>query len=130
MSVATPLLYYIKPYSFYSGGALFGRSEASWPGWDNNETSNAQEKMKRLMDLPATDDLEWTRHDRWVGIGALAVKSAKLVLLAYYRSLDKSDGVMHSKYINILHWTDSLIFCTYEFKGSVASRPLFFSLFC
>ena len=37
----------------------------SWPGWGAGDArANAQEKMKRLMDLPATDDLDWTRHDR------------------------------------------------------------------
>ena len=24
--------------------------------------------MRRLMDLPATDDLEYTRHDRWTAL--------------------------------------------------------------
>ncbi len=52
---------------------LVGRtSSPAWPGWAEEEGSrrtstqqpNAQEKMRRLMDLPATDDLEWTRHDR------------------------------------------------------------------
>ncbi|TRY78574.1 hypothetical protein TCAL_01709 [Tigriopus californicus] len=48
------------------GGALIGKSsESSWPGWEN-QGSNAHEKMKRLIDLPATDDLEWTRHDRFL----------------------------------------------------------------
>ena len=28
------------------------------------QEENAQEKLRRLMDLPATDDLEWTRQDR------------------------------------------------------------------
>ncbi|XP_059094962.1 uncharacterized protein LOC131889792 isoform X2 [Tigriopus californicus] len=50
------------------GGALIGKSsESSWPGWEN-QGSNAHEKMKRLIDLPATDDLEWTRHDRWTAL--------------------------------------------------------------
>ncbi len=49
------------------------RAEAAWPGWgtpsgsSGSSSANAQEKMRRLMDLPATDDLEWTRQDRWVG---------------------------------------------------------------
>ena len=29
-------------------------------------------KMRRLMDLPATDDLEWTRHDRWTALMEVA----------------------------------------------------------
>ncbi len=28
------------------------------------QEENAQEKLRRLMDLPATDDLEWARQDR------------------------------------------------------------------
>ena len=61
------------------GGPLIGRSEASWPGWVN-EGSNAQEKMKRLMDLPATDDLEWTRHDRWTALMEACNFGHKLVV--------------------------------------------------
>ena len=29
------------------------------------QEENAQEKLRRLMDLPATDDLEWSRQDRY-----------------------------------------------------------------
>ena len=32
------------------------------------QEENAQEKLRRLMDLPATDDLEWSRQDRYVNI--------------------------------------------------------------
>ena len=33
-----------------------------------SRTENAQDKLRRLMDLPATDDLEWTRQDRWTAL--------------------------------------------------------------
>ena len=40
---------------------------SAWMGLERH-SGNAQEKMRRLMDLPATDDLEWTRHDRWTAL--------------------------------------------------------------
>ena len=40
---------------------------SAWEGLESR-SGNAQEKMRRLMDLPATDDLEWTRHDRWTAL--------------------------------------------------------------
>jgi hypothetical protein len=52
------------------GGGTLVAGGAAWQGWDGggggaeDRSANAQEKMRRLMDLPATDDLEWTRHDR------------------------------------------------------------------
>lgn len=48
------------------GGPLIGHLEASWPGWGSD--ANAREKMRHLMDLPATDDLEWGHHDRWTAL--------------------------------------------------------------
>ena len=48
-----------------SAAGRHGAAAKVWPGWqDDDGDTNAQEKMRRLMDLPATDDLEWTRHDR------------------------------------------------------------------
>ena len=41
---------------------------SAWEGLESCSGGNAQEKMRRLMDLPATDDLEWTRHDRWTAL--------------------------------------------------------------
>nr|ACO12369.1 E3 ubiquitin-protein ligase SINAT3 [Lepeophtheirus salmonis] len=38
-------------------------------GGNEGHGRNVREKMKRLMDLPATtDDLEWTRHDHWTAL--------------------------------------------------------------
>ena len=37
--------------------------KVSWPGWEEGPT-NAHEKLRRLMDLPATDDLECNKNDR------------------------------------------------------------------
>ena len=39
-------------------------SESATGGVIPRQEENAQEKLRRLMDLPATDDLEWTRQDR------------------------------------------------------------------
>ena len=53
---------------------VLGLPLSSWEGLEGSSSSseggrgNAQEKMRRLMDLPATDDLEWTRHDRWTAL--------------------------------------------------------------
>ena len=54
---------------------VLGLPLSSWEGLEGGGSSsseggrgNAQEKMRRLMDLPATDDLEWTRHDRWTAL--------------------------------------------------------------
>ena len=51
--------------SAWEGLERGGSSSSSSEGGRGN---NAQEKMRRLMDLPATDDLEWTRHDRWTAL--------------------------------------------------------------
>lgn len=42
------------------GPALVGRAAGGWMD-PRRSSENAQEKMKRLMDLPATDDPDWTR---------------------------------------------------------------------
>lgn len=55
-----------RDISSSSNAAATDQVHAQWPGWvSEGAGTNAQEKMKRLMDLPATDDLEWTRHDRY-----------------------------------------------------------------
>ena len=41
-----------------------GANTSSTGGVARHQEENAQEKLRRLMDLPATDDLEWTRQDR------------------------------------------------------------------
>ena len=39
-------------------------SEVTRATGPHRHEENAQEKLRRLMDLPATDDLDWTRQDR------------------------------------------------------------------
>ena len=39
-------------------------SESATGATPPRQEENAQEKLRRLMDLPATDDLEWSRQDR------------------------------------------------------------------
>ena len=43
--------------------------------------------MRRLMDLPATDDLEWTRHDRWTALMEVAnhIKDHIYLLETYFQ---------------------------------------------
>lgn len=48
------------------GGPLIGPSvDSSWSGW---ESSTTHDKLRRLMDLPATIELEMSRHDRWTAL--------------------------------------------------------------
>ncbi len=48
------------------GGPLTGPStDTSWAGWDS---CNSHEKLRRLMDLPASNDLEPSRSDRWTAL--------------------------------------------------------------
>lgn len=39
--------------------------QVSWPGWEEGPT-NAHDKLRKLMDLPATDDLDGNKNDRSV----------------------------------------------------------------
>ena len=47
------------------GGPLIGHVDSSWSGWDSSTT---HDKLRRLMDLPGTEDLEHSRHDRWTAL--------------------------------------------------------------
>ncbi len=48
------------------GGPLIGPSmDSSWSGWN---TSTTHDKLRRLMDLPASIELEMSRHDRWTAL--------------------------------------------------------------
>ena len=47
------------------GGPLIGPTASSWPGWNSCTT---HDKLRRLMDLPATMELEMSRHDRWTAL--------------------------------------------------------------
>ena len=47
------------------GGPLIGPSDSSWPGWNSCTT---HDKLRRLMDLPASMELEMSRHDRWTAL--------------------------------------------------------------
>ena len=47
------------------GGPLIGPTDSSWPGWNSCTT---HDKLRRLMDLPATMELEMSRHDRWTAL--------------------------------------------------------------
>ena len=40
--------------------------QVSWPGWEEGPT-NAHDKLRKLMDLPATDDLDCNKNDRLGG---------------------------------------------------------------
>ncbi len=45
-----------------------GASGSVWAGWGVG-SANAQEKLRRLMDVAAdNDNLEDTRHDRWTAL--------------------------------------------------------------
>ena len=46
-------------------GNVEDSSSVNVVGASHRPQENAQEKLRRLMDLPATDDLEWSRQDRW-----------------------------------------------------------------
>merc|ERR1711963_512238 len=47
------------------GGPLIGPIDTSWSGWD---ACNTHDKLRRLMDLPASIELELSRHDRWTSL--------------------------------------------------------------
>ena len=47
------------------GGPLIGPVDSSWSGWDSSTT---HDKLRRLMDLPGTVELENSRHDRWTAL--------------------------------------------------------------
>ena len=47
------------------GGPLIGPTDSSWPGWNSCTT---HDKLRRLMDLPASMELQADRHDRWTAL--------------------------------------------------------------
>jgi hypothetical protein len=47
------------------GGPLIGPLDSSWSGWDSSTT---HDKLRRLVDLPASSELEMSRHDRWTAL--------------------------------------------------------------
>ncbi len=71
----TSFMLAMQPVQGSAGGGSGGGGGAAWGGWQqesggehSGHGANAQEKMRRLMDLPATDDLEYTRHDKWTAL--------------------------------------------------------------
>ncbi|XP_059094963.1 uncharacterized protein LOC131889792 isoform X3 [Tigriopus californicus] len=95
------------------GGALIGKSsESSWPGWEN-QGSNAHEKMKRLIDLPATDDLEWTRHDRFLFF------SFRYAMVYFWHSQMSMSDIFDDAFWLFVRWTALMEACNFGHKSVV-----------